>query len=181
MRTAWQPASDNAHRFGVRGTPTYLGIDFSGGAAPWQARCSRPTVWIASIEDEASPRLADLRPVQDLPGTEEPFARLATRLRQVDYTAACIDAPFSIPAEHLPPGGHRALLTRVAALPGADDRPLPSGKALVAMAKEVAPLRLKKPMRDTEEVWSKRGLTRVPRCGTARVAVHRSPPPASRC
>ena len=136
----------------------YLGIDFSGGAAPWQARCAKPTVWIASLEDEASPRLTDLRPVQDLSGTEDPFAKLVSRLRCGDFVAAGIDAPFSIPAEYLPPGGHRALLAHVATLPDAADRPFPSGAALVALAEEVEPLRSKKPMRDTEGVWAKRGV-----------------------
>ena len=136
----------------------YLGIDFSGGAAPWQARCAKPTVWIASLEDEASPLLTDLRPVQDLSGTEDPFARLVSRLRCGDFVAAGIDAPFSIPAEYLPPGGHRALLAHVATLADAADRPFPSGAALVALAEEVEPLRSKKPMRDTEGVWAKRGV-----------------------
>ena len=136
----------------------YLGIDFSGGAAPWQARCAKPTVWIASLEDEASPRLTDLRPVQDLSGTEDPFARLVSRLRCGDFVAAGIDAPASIPAEYLPLDGHRALLAHVATLPDAADRPFPSGAALVALAEEVEPLRSKKPMRDTEGVWAKRGV-----------------------
>jgi hypothetical protein len=28
----------------------YIGIDFSGGVAPWRVRVSRPTVWVATLE-----------------------------------------------------------------------------------------------------------------------------------
>ncbi len=104
----------------------YLGIDFSGGASPWKTRCSRPTVWVATIEDSAEPRLIDLRPVQSLPGDGDPFTRLIILLRKGDCAAAGIDAPFAIPARHLPPGGHVELLTRVGKLPPEPDRPFAS-------------------------------------------------------
>ncbi len=136
----------------------YLGIDFSGGADPWKARCSRPTVWIATIEDIVAPHLTDLRPVQSLLGDGEPFARLLALLRAGDVAAAAIDAPFAIPAKYLQPGGHRELLDRAGTLPPAPDRPFASGAALVELAQEIAPLDQKKPHRETELVWVKRGV-----------------------
>ena len=80
------------------GKQMYLGIDFSGGADPWKARCSRPTVWVAAIENIVAPRLTNLRPVQSLPGDGEPFTRLLALLRAGDFAAAGIDAPFAISA-----------------------------------------------------------------------------------
>lgn len=136
----------------------YLGVDFSGGAHPWKARCSQPTVWVASLEGAAAPRLSDLRPVQDLPGKGPPFDRLAALLRVGDFLGAGLDAPFAIPAKHLPPGGQEALMTRVRALPLAPDRPFPFGAALVALAAEIAHLDQKKPYRETERYWIERGI-----------------------
>lgn len=136
----------------------FHGIDFSGGAALWRRRCRKPTVWIATVEDAASPRLADLRPVQDLPGGGEPFANLLALLRAGRYTAAAIDAPFAIPAPHLPPGGAPELLDRVGKLPPAADRPFPSGAALLDLARAAAPLDRKKPLRLTERFWASQGV-----------------------
>jgi cupin 2 domain-containing protein len=137
----------------------YLGIDFSGGAAPWRARCSRPSVWIAQLEDaEGAPRLADVRPVQALAGEGAPFDRLVALLQAGAFVAAGIDAPCSIPVEHLGEGGHAGLLARVAALPPAADRPFPGGAALVDLASAVAPLRQAKPLRATERLWAGRGI-----------------------
>jgi cupin 2 domain-containing protein len=140
-------------------THTYLGINFSGGAGSWRTRRSNPTVWIATIQGGARLRLVDLRPVQHLPGEGEPFERLVTLLRTSDFVAAGIDAPFAVPAEHLPPGGHAELLEHVAALSPAPDRPFPSGAALVELAEKFAPMgRSKKPYRETERVWAGRGV-----------------------
>lgn len=127
----------------------FLGIDFSGGAGPWKARCARPTVWIATLE---AFRLADLRPVQKLEGDGAPFERLAAVLREGRYRAAAIDAPFSLPQAHLPPGGHSELLRDVAALKAADDRPFPRGEAIVAYASRLAPIRSAKTFRQTEQM-----------------------------
>lgn len=154
----------------------YLGIDFSGGADPWKARCSRPTVWIATIEDIVAPRLTDLRPVQSLPGEGDPFTRLVAMLRAGDFTAAGIDAPFAIPAKYLPPGGHTELLKRVDSLAPVSDRPFASGAALVELVEAAAPLDQKKPHRETERFWVKQGvntrstLWNGPRSGAAFTA-----------
>ena len=136
----------------------YLGIDFSGGEGPWKERCSKPTVWIATIENLHAPRLADLKSVQSLPGPGEPFTRLVRRLQAGDFIAAGIDAPFAIPAEHLPPGGHPALLSYFDTLPPAPDRPFPLGAILVEFAAGIAPLQQPKPYRETERTWAQRGV-----------------------
>jgi len=125
----------------------FLGVDFSGGAGPWRERCRRPTVWIASLE---GPRLAELLPVQDLPGKDPPFARLTRLLGEGGFRAAGIDAPFALPARYMPPGGHAELLRDVADMPAAEDRPFPRGASLVEYARRRASLREAKPMRETE-------------------------------
>ena len=125
----------------------FLGIDFSGAAAPWRPRCARPTVWIASLE---GPRLTELMPVQELPGAGPPFDRLAALLAEGHYRAAAIDAPFALPERHMPPAGHEQLLKDIARLPAANDRPFPRGATLLAYATRHAPLASSKPARETE-------------------------------
>lgn len=125
----------------------FLGIDFSGGAEPWRRTCRTPTVWVATLEGF---RLEDLRPVQDLPGDDEPFDRLAGLLQEGRYRAAAIDAPFGLPARHTPEGSHRRLLDAVSRLPPAEDRPFPRGDALIGLAESVASLAENKPSRETE-------------------------------
>jgi hypothetical protein len=129
----------------------FLGIDFSGGAGPWRPVCSKPSVWIASLE---GPRLVELIPVQDLPGDGEPFERLAGFLRAGRFRAAAIDAPFALPERHMPAGGHGQLLRDVAALPQADDRPFPRGAALLDYARVQAALESAKPSRQTERQYA---------------------------
>ena len=133
----------------------YLGIDFSGGAAPWKARCSRPSVWIAVLDDGV---LTDIRPVQALDGDGAPFDRLIGLLASGDFGAAGIDAPFSIPGAWLPPDGHEGLLRRAGGLPPAPDRPFPRGADLLALAAAAADLDTPKPLRETETRWRKRGI-----------------------
>jgi hypothetical protein len=125
----------------------FLGVDFSGGAGPWRPVCAKPTVWIATLE---AFRLADLRPVQELEGDGEPFDRLAALLREGRYRAAAIDAPFSLPAAHMPEGGHARLVADVGAMEAAVDRPFPRGEALVEYAGRVAPIADAKVWRETE-------------------------------
>jgi hypothetical protein len=136
----------------------FHGIDFSGGAAAWRPRCSRPSVWIATVEVADRVRLIDVVPVQALTGAGDPFDRLVTLLASAGCIAAGIDAPFCIPARHLPPGGQPALLATIEALPAAPDRPFPRGAAVVELATTVAPLDGKKPLRATERSWATRGV-----------------------
>jgi hypothetical protein len=126
----------------------FLGIDFSGGAGPWRDVCSRPTVWIATLE---AFRLTDLCPVQDLPGEGAPFDRLVELLTEGRYRAAAIDAPFSLPAAHMPSGGHARLLSDIGEMPPADDRPFPRGEAIVDYATGFAEISAPKVWRETEK------------------------------
>lgn len=129
----------------------FLGIDFSGAAAPWRATCSRPTVWVAVLEGF---RLVDLRPVQKLDPGSAPFDSLVKLLRAGQFRAAGIDAPFSLPDPHCPGGGHARLLEEVGALPPASDRPFPLGRQLIELAERYAPKQSAKPYRATERAWS---------------------------
>ena len=136
----------------------WLGLDFSGDAGKWTARCSRSNVWLATVEDKrGKPYVRSLRRVQQLDGDYPPFERLADYLFKADFAAAGIDAPFALPKEHMPKGGHAALLKAVAALPR-EGRPFAKGAALVDWAKTIAPVTSAKPMRETERKWRARGL-----------------------
>jgi hypothetical protein len=130
----------------------FLGIDFSGAAAPWRPVCARPTVWIAVLEGV---RLADLRPVQKLDPGSAPFDSLVNLLRAGQFRAAGIDAPFSLPDPHLPGGGYARLLAEIGALPPAGDRPFPLGPQLIGLAERYAPKQSAKPHRATERQWSR--------------------------
>ena len=98
-----------------------------------------------------------LRPVQDLPGGSHPFQRLAALLARGEYRAAGIDAPFALPARHMPVGGLPVLLQDVAQFP-TGDRPFSEGQKLVAYGGANASLEERKPMRKTEQFWRKRGV-----------------------
>jgi hypothetical protein len=140
--------------------PVVLGVDFSGGAGPWRPAVSNPTVWIATLawDDDEVPELTSLRPVQALGGGAQPFERLVDHLRKAEYEVAAIDAPFSLPAAHLPAGGRSALLDLVAQLPDGKDRPFPTGPSLIELARSVAEKSSAKPMRRCEAFWASRGV-----------------------
>jgi len=134
-------------------------VDFSGGARAWRAFQSRPTVWLAFVEDNGSePRLEKLIPVQSLPGAGEPFERLVKLLAAGQFGAAAIDAPFAIPAVHMPRGGHSELLREVQSLPNGPDRPFPMGRSIVELGETVAPKTTSKPLRATETFWARKGV-----------------------
>src|SRR6516165_10584755 len=93
----------------------WLGIDFSGNDLMWRQGCRRSNVWIADVRRNRDGfRLHDVCRVQQLPGSPEPFDRLAALLSAGQYEAAGIDAPFSVPDVFVQQvGGHSALLKRV--------------------------------------------------------------------
>lgn len=103
----------------------FLGIDFSGNHLMWRPGCSRSNVWISDVR-RAGERLVleRLLRVQELPGDEHPLERLAALLREGDFDAAAIDAPFSVPRAFIPPEGYAGLLERIAALSDPDGRAL---------------------------------------------------------
>ncbi|GIW81204.1 MAG: hypothetical protein KatS3mg105_3011 [Gemmatales bacterium] len=106
-------------------SPKYVGIDFSGDQTQWNPNAKASNVWIAVLEEQvAGCTLASLQRVHQLPGQGRPFARLAAWLANGGFSAAAIDAPFSVPwwlfGQGLP--DHAALLAAVDGLafkPGA--------------------------------------------------------------
>ena len=135
----------------------FIGIDFSGGARPWRISVRNPTVWIATVRDSGSMLgLEQVIPVQSLEGAGLPFDRLIQFLRAGDFEVATIDAPFSLPVAHLPPGGHVELLEQVRALPNGPDRPFPTGASIVTLGEAIAPKVQPKPLRQTETFWVSR-------------------------
>ena len=134
------------------------GIDFSGNYRMWTPGCGRSNVWIATAKTQLGVmKLAELRPVQHLPGSAHPFERLFALLERGDYCAAAIDAPFSLPARHVPAGGLPKLLRDVESFP-TENRPFAQGADLVAYARQNASLQQRKPLRNTERAWADKGV-----------------------
>lgn len=135
-----------------------LGIDFSGDVRMWTARRSRSNVWIADVHSgDGTLVLKDLYPVQALPGQGAPFDRLTALLSSDCFDVAAIDAPFSIPACKMPPGGHQALLRIVAAMETTEGRPFPKGADFVQVVAG-QPSSPSQPRRETEKYWRRAGL-----------------------
>jgi predicted nuclease with RNAse H fold len=137
----------------------FIGIDFSGGARPWRQTVSKPTVWLATLrQGGGNNRLESVIPVQQLSGTGTPFNRLVKLIAAGEFDAATIDAPFSLPSRHLPPGKHAELLRSIRALPNAPDRDFPLGSAIVLLGENVTVKHEPKPLRETERYWAERGV-----------------------
>jgi predicted nuclease with RNAse H fold len=99
-------------------------------------------------------------PVQELPGTGTPFDRLVKFITAGKFEATTIDAPFSLPSRHLPPGGHAELLRSIRELPNASDRGFPLGSDIVLLGENVMKKHQHepKPLRETERYWAERGV-----------------------
>lgn len=104
--------------------------------------------------------LANLRRVQELPGPNRPFVRLADWLADGNYTAAAIDAPFSMPGLFFENGfvDYPDLPARINSLPSSNGRDFPDGKSFVACVAACAPIPCSKPLRVTERHWRRGGL-----------------------
>lgn len=138
----------------------WLGIDFSGDFTRWGEHHLNSNVWVATmatVEGGVGFALTDLRRVQCLDGQGPPFSRLVSLLQGGDYRAAAIDAPFSVPADYVPAGGHNALLEVVANIKH-PDRPFPNGASLVQAVTHQNPPLNPQPRRLTEQLWRDRGL-----------------------
>ncbi|MGD0421303.1 MAG: DUF429 domain-containing protein [Xanthobacteraceae bacterium] len=138
----------------------FLGIDFSGNARSWRVSTATSNVWVCrtKCDSDQKPRVAELRQVQHLEGTGSPFQRLADILAAKQFSAAAIDAPFSLPSRYVPTDGWLKLLELVDALPFDSPAPFPSGSSLITLAETVADLDRMKPLRCTEKYWSDRGI-----------------------
>jgi hypothetical protein len=138
----------------------FLGIDFSGNHLMWRPGCGRSNVWISDIRRTDEHLILDrLMRVQELPGDEHPLERLAALLREGNFDAAGIDAPFSVPRDFIPPDSYAGLLERIGSLSDPDGRPfLRSADFVKAIAGVSPPLNPPKPMRSTDAYWSQKGL-----------------------
>jgi hypothetical protein len=137
----------------------YLGIDFSGNLRMWSSGCRKSNVWIAEVEYGASlARLTKLRSVQQLGSNHNPFNDLVEHLRQSEFDAAAIDAPFSIPKIYLPSDGHTELLDRVANPQLCDGRHFPSARDFVDCVLKGQTPRTRKPLRQTEAYWLRQNV-----------------------
>jgi predicted nuclease with RNAse H fold len=125
----------------------------------WSSRCGRSNVWIAETESGVSGlRLVNLQRVQQLSGDCDPFTRLVQYLRQSSFDVAAIDAPFSIPEDHLQAKGHQELLELVANMELSGGRPFPSAQAFVNNVLGGMTPVVKKPLRRTEQHWRQKGV-----------------------
>ena len=138
----------------------YLGIDFSGDYRQWTSCRRQSNIWVAEVRVAYKlVKLHDLRRVQDLPGDESPFLRLAKLLGAQDFEAAGVDAPFSVPREYVPNGEHKKLLNLVAKIDTPENHPFPAAADFVrAVSGQPPPLDPPKPLRATEKYWKDRGL-----------------------
>jgi hypothetical protein len=119
----------------------------------WARGRSRSNVWIATVRDVGGAlALHDLRRVQQLPGPGEPFDRLAALLGAGAYSAAGIDAPFSVPESRCPARSHPVLLARAAGWER-EGRPFAPARALVRDLLPEAGPRGTKEYRATERGW----------------------------
>ena len=135
------------------------GIDFSGNVQKWTPGCGRSNVWVATAEWDANRlELIALRRVQELPGEDHPFSRLVHLLASADYLAAAIDAPFALPARHMPTGGFPALLEAVENFQIENHRPFAKGEQLLRYAEDIVPKEKNKPLRASESVWRQKGV-----------------------
>jgi hypothetical protein len=138
----------------------WLGIDFSGNHLQWRPRCRTSNVWIAEVRSvRRGLVLHDVRRVQQLPGTGDPFDRLAALLEVGEYIAAGVDAPFSVPAMFVRGVGSHADLVRLVGSKATTDRPFVSGVDMVRLvAGQTRPLNPPKPLRETDDVWRRKGV-----------------------
>ena len=113
---------------------------------------AQQTVWIAKVRQETSVKVDWVRPIQEFSGNEPPFQRLANFLRQGDFVAAGIDAPFSIPKPNVH-SSWQTLIKDVDELPLCDGRPFPKADQFLKL---VNGGKQTKALRCTEQYWRSR-------------------------
>jgi hypothetical protein len=142
-------------------SPRFVGIDFSGDQKQWNPNAKASNIWIAEVEQRGDYlTVVDLRRVQQLAGHVRPFARLAAWLANGSFSAAAIDAPFSVPwwfFGHVF-ADHPALLQVVNGLPLVNKQDFPTGNAFVTSVSARIPFEFTKPLRITESYWRARSV-----------------------
>jgi hypothetical protein len=138
----------------------FLGIDFSGNVRSWRAGRATLNVWLCRVkyDSDPSPYVTELTSVQHLAGSGPPFRRLADLLARGQFSAAAIDAPFSLPSRYVPREGWSRLLELVDALSLDRAAPFPGGQSLIKLAQTISQLDCQKPLRRTEKLWSDRKI-----------------------
>ena len=137
----------------------WLGIDFSGNCRMWRATTKDSNIWIAAVSREPALLVSNtLTKVQELEAEGEPFFKLTSLLKRRRFAAAAVDAPFSVPHAYLPQGGHGELLDLVAKMQRPKNCPFPAANDFVCRVLAGRALRGKKPLRETERSWQKRGV-----------------------
>ena len=141
--------------------PKYVGIDFSGDRTQWNPNAQASNVWIAVVEKQATGgSLTSLQRVQQLPGQGRPFARLAGWLAEGGFSAAAIDAPFSVPYWLFRQGlsDHDRLRAAINELPVNAAQDFPTGNAFITCVTASIQFQFTKPLRVTESYWRGRGV-----------------------
>jgi hypothetical protein len=136
--------------------PKYVGIDFSGSQGRWNPNVKASNVWIAEMQEHGTTQvLISLQRVQELPDLGRPFPTLANWLAKGGFSAAAIDAPFSIPWWFFGQGfdDHADLMAIVNNLPLTNARDFPTGTAFVDCVKAGISFDFSKPLRLTESYW----------------------------
>ena len=150
------------HRDGVGSPRTYLGVDFSGNDASWKASArARSNVWVAeAVETRAGLRLARIDRVQGrYPKASRPFEALSRELSERRHEAVGIDAPFSVPAAHVPRASHAELLLLARSVVREAKRDFARGADLrEAIVRATREPDQPKPLRVTEAHWVKQGV-----------------------
>lgn len=119
-------------------------------------------IWLAEVESEGQvmnlTRLRRVQQLPELPGPNRPFARLAALLSGARYTAAAIDAPFSIPDQFFGQQftDHSSLISMVHGLPLRDGNDFPKGREFVESVGAGA--QDSQPLRATESYWRSKGV-----------------------
>ena len=133
---------------------SFIGIDFSGSHGKWKPTVSKPTVWLASVDDGAAPKVEWLHSVQELASGTPPFEWLAGFLRSGRFKGAGIDAPFSVPIEYIPDGGWPGLVTAIGKI-AEDGRPFPRADSFLGA---IGCQTQRKVLRKTEAFWRGEGI-----------------------
>lgn len=135
----------------------FVGVDFSGDHRKWAPKASRPSVWISVAElENGRLNVAQICPVQALPGSGGTMDRLARFLGSPSVCLGGIDAPFGIPDgvhhRHGPALWHETDALR------RNGQPFCRAPTFLAHLAPGIPMPGRKTYRDTERHWIRNGV-----------------------